>query len=126
MKSGDNPLAGHGRLSYLEIPARDPHQSATFYEKVLGWKSQARNADDLRFSSSDGLLIGRFVTDRAVADEPGVVPFVYVDGIDAALGRATEHGGAIEKTAYAEGDVRVARVRDPAGNLIGLWQFAHG
>jgi hypothetical protein len=33
----DASLAWHGGLSYLEIPAIDPRQSAAFYEKVVGW-----------------------------------------------------------------------------------------
>jgi len=36
MKSEANPLAKHGHLSYLEIPAMDPRQSAAFYERVFG------------------------------------------------------------------------------------------
>jgi predicted enzyme related to lactoylglutathione lyase len=125
-KSDENPLVRHGGLSYLELPAAVPSRSAAFYEKVLGWKIDVRTADDQRFSVGDGLLIGRFVKGRAASREPGLVPMFYVRGLDAAVTRAAEHGGEIVEAPYAEGDVRVARVRDPAGNLLGLWQFASG
>jgi len=59
MRSEANPLAKHGRLSYLEIPAPDPRQSAAFYERVFGWKIDRRSSDDFRFSDREGLLIGR-------------------------------------------------------------------
>ena len=124
MKSEGNPLARHGRLSYLEIPAREPRRSATFYERVFGWKIDERSREDFRFADVDGLLIGRWVTDRGPSREPGMLAFVYVDGIDAAISRAASNGGEIVKAQYLEGDVRVASVRDPAGNVVGLWQFA--
>ena len=64
----------------------------------------------------------RWVTDRAIAREPGLLTYFYVDRIDEAVERATAHGGEIVQTPYAEGNLWVATVCDPAGNLIGLWQ----
>jgi len=52
------------------------------------------------------------------------LPFIYVEDIEAAIARVSSSGGEIVKAPYAEGDVRVARIRDPAGNLLGLWQFS--
>jgi predicted enzyme related to lactoylglutathione lyase len=121
-----NPLAKHGRLSYLEVPARDGRASATFYERVFGWKIDHRGGDDYRFSDGEGAMIGRFVLDREPAREAGLMAFIYVDGLDAAVARARDNGGELVKAPYAEGDVRVATLRDPAGNLIGMWQFAGG
>jgi len=124
MRREANPLAKHGRLSYLEIPAIDPRQSAAFYERVFGWKIDQRSKDDFRFSDRDGLLIGRWATGNVASREAGILPFIYVDDIEAAIGRVTATGGEIVKASYAEGDVRIARIRDPAGNLVGLWQFS--
>jgi uncharacterized protein len=47
-----------------------------------------------------------------------------VKGVEAAVARVTEDGGQIVQPPYAEGDLRVARIRDPAGNLLRLWQLA--
>jgi predicted enzyme related to lactoylglutathione lyase len=47
----------------------------------------------------------------------------YVDSIDDAVARVIESGGEITRPPYLEGDVRVARLRDPAGNALGMWQF---
>jgi len=124
MRSEANPLAKHGRLSYLEIPAPDPRQSAAFYERVFGWKIDRRSSDDFRFSDREGLLIGRWTTGLVASREAGVLPFIYVEDIEAAIARVSSSGGEIVKAPYAEGDVRVARIRDPAGNLLGLWQFS--
>jgi predicted enzyme related to lactoylglutathione lyase len=121
---GTNPLARHGGVSYLEIPAHDPRRSADFYARVFGWQIDERTGDDFRFSDGAGLLIGRFALGGVASRDPGLVPFLYVDSIDAAVAHVTTGGGEIVKPPYAEGDIRVARIRDPAGNVLGLWQFA--
>lgn len=120
----DPRLARHGRLSYLEIPALDPDRSAAFYETVLGWKVDRRGSDDLRFSDATGELIGRWVTGRAAAREPGVLPYIYVDGIEGVVELVTKSGGEVVRPLYPEGNVWVTTVRDPAGNVIGLWEEA--
>jgi predicted enzyme related to lactoylglutathione lyase len=124
MGKDGNPLARHGALSYLEIPAAAPRESARFYERVLGWHIERRSDDDFRFTGADGRLIGRWVKGRAAAREPGMVPYLYVDAVGDAIARAVEDGGEILEGPVAEGDILIARVRDPGGNLIGLWQFA--
>jgi len=120
----DNPLARHGGVSYLEIPTTDPKRSAAFYSAVVGWKCEERKPGDIRFADDRMLLIGRFVPGRTIGSEPGITPIIYVNDLDRAVTYATEHGGEIVKASVTEGDTRVARVRDPSGNLIGLWQFA--
>jgi uncharacterized protein len=114
-----NPLARHGGLSYLEIPALDGERSAAFYASVLGWKIDRRSDTDFRFSAGDDLLIGRWLIARAVSAD-GRVPFFYVDDIQHAISLCADVVEAIKP----EGDILLARVRDPAGNLLGLWQFA--
>jgi len=118
-----NPLARHGHVSYLEIPALDAKRSAAFYESVFGW--QVRGADTARPSFDDGSgdLIGAWVTGRAVSREPGLVAYIYVKKIDEIVARISAQGGEIIKPPYPEGDVWVAAFRDPAGNVMGVWQF---
>ncbi len=118
----DASLARHGGLSYLEIPAVEPRQSAAFYEKVLGWTLRAPDTDDPRFCDATGHLIGRWQTGRAISREPGLLPYIYVDHIDDVVERVKAHGGEVVKATYSEGNLWVATVRDPAGNVIGLWQ----
>ena len=122
--SEENPLARHGAISYLEIAATDPRRSATFYEHVAGWQIDERAERDFRFSGGGGRLIGRWVVGRVASPEPGLLPLIYVSDLDSSLASVVRRGGEIVELPYLEGDVRVARIRDPAGNLLGLWQFA--
>jgi predicted enzyme related to lactoylglutathione lyase len=115
-------LARQGRVSYLEIPAVDAEQSAAFYEAVFGWRVERRPTGHRNFDDGGGGLIGRWATDRAVSREPGLLPYIYVDGIDATVERILKQGGEVVEAPYPEGDLWVARFRDPAGNLMGIWQ----
>jgi predicted enzyme related to lactoylglutathione lyase len=117
----DNPLARHGGLTYLHIPATDLRKSAEFYGSVLGWKLEERK-DGWRFADRDGLLIGGFGLGEPQRDER-LVCYFYVDDLQAALARAVAAGGEVVAPPSEQPDIRTARVRDPAGNLIGLWQF---
>ncbi len=117
----NNPLARHGGLTYLHVPAADLRASAAFYAAVFGWKIEERK-DGLRFADRDGLLIGGFGLGTAQREER-LVCYFYVENINAAVGRAAAAGGEVVTPPREQADIQVARVRDPAGNLIGLWQF---
>jgi hypothetical protein len=118
----DDGLARHGHVSYLEIPAVDPEQSAAFYEAVFGWQIRGRDSGGPSFDDRSGTLIGRWVTGRAVSGEPGLLPFIYVDRIDDIVARVMSEGGEVVQPVYPEGDLWVATFRDPAGNVMGVWQ----
>jgi hypothetical protein len=117
----DNRIARVGGLTYLEVPATDLRRSAAFYEAVLGWRVEWRAEDDARFEDATAHLIGRFVTGRPAARDGGFLPHVFVEDVDEAVSRALAHGGEVVTPPRAEGDLRLAKVRDPAGNALGLW-----
>jgi predicted enzyme related to lactoylglutathione lyase len=115
-------LFDHGRLSYVQIPALDVRASAAFYEKVFGWKVRGGSDSHLSFTDATGDMIGAWVTGREISHEAGFLPYIYVHGIDVVLERILAAGGDLVKPPYPEGDLWVATVRDPAGNVIGVWQ----
>jgi uncharacterized protein len=57
-----------------------------------------------------------------VAGAGGVRPYVFVEDVDATVAKAMSAGGEVAAAPYPEGDLRVATLRDPAGNIIGVWQ----
>jgi predicted enzyme related to lactoylglutathione lyase len=124
--SVDARLARHGGLSYLEIPAVNTRLSAAFYEEVLGWSVREKETEEPRFSDTTGHLIGRWVTGRAIARDSGFLPYFYVEHIGEVVKRAAALGGEVVKPLYREGNLWVATVRDPAGNVLGLWEQASG
>jgi predicted enzyme related to lactoylglutathione lyase len=111
----------NGGVSYLELPAPEPRVLADFYGDVFGWTIGGRD-EEPSFEDGTGHVIGHFVSRNAVAGEAGIRPYVYVDDVDATLQRATAHGGEVVREPYPEGDLSVATFRDPAGNVVGVWQ----
>ena len=116
-------LLDNGRLSYIQIPAVNVRESAEFYARAFGWVVRSGNDQHLSFTDATGDMIGAWVTGREASREPGVLPYIYVHGIDAAIARLTSAGGTVVKPPYPEGDLWVATFCDPAGNVVGIWQM---
>jgi predicted enzyme related to lactoylglutathione lyase len=110
-----------GGISYLRVPATDPRRSAAFYKDVFGWRIDA-DREDPSFEDGTGHVIGHFMADHPVAGDAGVLPYVFVRRVDETLEKVIAHGGEVVTPPYPEGDLRVATFRDPAGNVIGVWQ----
>ena len=117
----EGTVARPGGVSYLRIPARDVAQSAEFYRAVFGWRLRGR-PDAPSFSDGTGHVIGHWRTDLPVAGEAGVLPYVYVTSLDDTLRAAADRGAELVTPPYPEGTLSVATIRDPAGNVIGVWQ----
>jgi uncharacterized protein len=114
-------VARPGGVSYLRIPARDVAQSGEFYRAVFGWRLRG-NPDAPSFSDGTGHVIGHWRTDLPAAGEAGVLPYIYVTSLDDTLRAAVEYGAELATEPYPEGNLWIATVRDPAGNVIGIWQ----
>jgi predicted enzyme related to lactoylglutathione lyase len=119
--SVEERLRRPGGVAYLRIPAADPVATATFYRDVFGWEV---DLDRERPSFRDGSahVIGHFVTDREVAPEGGVLPYIYVDDVRATVERARDAGAEVVTEPFDEGELLLAVVRDPGGNQVGAWQ----
>jgi uncharacterized glyoxalase superfamily protein PhnB/predicted enzyme related to lactoylglutathione lyase len=113
------------RLCYLEIPAVSAHESAAFYEKVFGWNIRHRDSERPSFDDATGDVSGAWVTGRDISAKAGLLPYIWVDAIDAILARAAAHGGQIVEGSHPDAPdstSRIATFRDPAGNLMGLYE----
>jgi hypothetical protein len=119
--ASDEGLATPGAITYLHIPAADVRRSAAFYGDVFGWR--IHNADSGRpgFEDTSGRIGGAWVTNQAVASEPGLLPYIYVSDVDQTVARIKAGGGEIVSGPGPEGSLIVATFRDPAGNVVGLW-----
>jgi uncharacterized protein len=121
MSAGEPRVFRPGGISYLRVPAPDPARTAAFYESVFGWEVRS-DREDPSFEDGTGHVIGHFMPDQPVAGETGVQPYVYVENVDETLEKASAAGGRLVKEPYPEGDLWVATFRDPAGNVVGVWQ----
>jgi predicted enzyme related to lactoylglutathione lyase len=109
----------HGRLCYLQIPARDLMESAGFYEQIFGWKIERPYPS---FEAPG--LIGQWVIDRAPAAEGGLLVWINVDRIDDVVESVRARGCEVPEPPSRDGPRWLATIRDPAGNVLGIVQ--HG
>jgi predicted enzyme related to lactoylglutathione lyase len=117
----DSRVSRPNGISYLRIPARDVRQSAEFYRAVFAWKVSS-DPDHPSFEDGSGHVIGHWIKDLQVVGEAGVVPYIYVDRIKETLEKIQSNGGDVVRAPYPEGELWVATFRDPAGNVLGIWQ----
>lgn len=114
-----------GGVSYLRIPAADPPALAAFYRTVFGWNIRG-NPEAPSFDDGSGHVIGHFVRELAPAGADGIRPYIYVANVDETLERAVANGAEVDTERYPEGNLWVAVIRDPGGNVVGVWQQAGG
>jgi predicted enzyme related to lactoylglutathione lyase len=116
------PTLGNGKICYVEIPATDVQRSAEFYEKVFGWKIRKRGDGAIAFDDGVGQVSGTWVTGRPPATSPGLLIHIMVDSVTATMETLTAQGGEIVQPIGADAPEITARFRDPAGNVLGLYQ----
>ena len=116
------PTFANGKICYIEMPAEDVARSADFYKRVFGWKIRKRGDGSTAFDDTTGEVSGTWVLGRAPAREPGLLVYVMVHSVAATLDGVVANGGEIVQSIGADAPEITARVRDPAGNVIGLYQ----
>jgi predicted enzyme related to lactoylglutathione lyase len=116
------PTLGNGKICYLEIPAIDVNRSAEFYRQVFGWQTRRRGDGHLAFDDTVGEVSGSWVTGRPPSGEVGLLVYVMVDDAGAAVEAIVTYGGEIVQPIGVEAPEITARFRDPAGNILGVYQ----
>jgi predicted enzyme related to lactoylglutathione lyase len=116
------PNFANGKICYIEIPATDIARSAEFYRQVFGWRLRQRGDGRTAFDEGVGEVSGTWVLGRPAASIPGLLLYVMVDSVAATVDLVVAHGGEIVQAVGADAPEITARLRDPAGNVIGLYQ----
>jgi predicted enzyme related to lactoylglutathione lyase len=112
-----------GEIRYLQIPTADVDASAGFYERALGWTIRTRGDGSTAFDDATSEVSGEWVLDRQPAGDAGVLVYVRVDDVEAILQKIAEAGGEIVVPPTPQGErMAYATFRDPAGNVLGIFQ----
>jgi uncharacterized protein len=125
-----------GRVVHFEIPFDDGDRARSFYAEAFGWQLQPMPEMDYTLvmsgpSGDSGPTEAGFINGGMIArsNAPTSAPTIAVDveSIDDTLKKIEELGGStvVEKTPVG-GMGFTAYVRDPEGNVIGLWETARG
>lgn len=114
--------ATNGKICYLEVPALNAAQSAEFYTQVFGWPMRTRGDGMRAFDDATGQVSGAFVMGRPSSPTPGLLFYIMVDSVVATCRAIEACGGVIVQAVGVDAPEITARFRDPAGNVIGLYQ----
>ena len=116
------PTRANGKVCYIEIPATDVQRSAMFYNQVFDWNIRQRGDGQTAFDDTTGEVSGAWVRGRPPAGEPGLLVYIMVDSVAAAVEAVVAAGGEIVQPIGADAPEITARFHDPGGNVIGLYQ----
>jgi predicted enzyme related to lactoylglutathione lyase len=121
-------MMANNRVVHFEIPANQPEALANFYRDLFGWKFHKAPLPGPEYwladTGADGPGINGAVMQRQHPQQPWM-NYVDVPSIDAALDKAKSLGAeiALPKTPVP-GVGALAAIKDPQGNICGLWEQA--
>jgi predicted enzyme related to lactoylglutathione lyase len=113
----------HGKICYLEIPAKTAEASAEFYRSIFGWKVRRRGDGELAFDDPGGVS-GTWVKEADRTPDERTRTYIMVDSIEGTLKLIQEAGGQVltPRTEIGEGLGAFAAFADPVGNEFGLYE----
>jgi uncharacterized protein len=113
-----------GKICYLEIPAIDIAESAQFYQQVFGWQIRQRNDGSTAFDDTTGEVSGTWALGRPPSTDPGLVVSIMVANAATTIAAIIAAGGEIVQPVNPDEREVYALFRDPAGNILGIYQQA--
>jgi uncharacterized protein len=124
MTTTPTPNYRTGKICYIEIPAIDVAQSAQFYQRVFGWHVRQRDDGSNAFDDTVGGVSGTWVTGRPPMSNPGLLVSIMVANAATTIAAIIAAGGEITQPVNPEEHEIYAHFRDPAGNILGIYQQA--
>jgi hypothetical protein len=113
----------HGKICYLEIPAKTAQASADFYSSIFGWEVRKRGDGQLAFDDAGGVS-GTWVKESDRTPDERTRTYIMVDDIAKTLKQIEKEGGRVlqGRTVIASGMGAFAIFADPVGNEFGLYE----
>ena len=112
----------HGKICYLEIPAKTAQASAEFYSSIF-WTVRKRGDGELAFDDPGGVS-GTWVKESDRTLDERTRTYIMVDAIADTLTRIEAAGGRVltPRTSIGAGMGAFAVFVDPVGNEFGLYE----
>jgi uncharacterized protein len=119
---GPSPGAG-APVDWFEVLGSDADRSQRFYGEVFGWQISRSEAGYLVVDTCSPRGISGGI--GAASQQSWATVYASVDDVDAMLVRAVELGGSREYGPVKVSDqLRTGALRDPAGNVFGVYHRA--
>lgn len=115
-----------GAPIWVELYTSDPDAATAFYSRVFGWtvvESGPEFGGYRTFEHDGGRVAGCMRNDGITGGTDQWCVYLESDDVEATVRMAEANGGSIEIEPTQVGDLgHMAFVRDPAGELVGIWQ----
>jgi hypothetical protein len=118
-----------GQFCWLDLAATDADSAKAFYRNLFGWSSYEQLANGgsftrLRMSDHDvGSIYQLKETLLANGMTSHWTPYVRVNDIERAAGRAAKFGGTVVVDPFlVSGVARIALILDSVDAVVGLWE----
>lgn len=111
----------HGKINYVELPARDIEASKRFFTEAFGWAFTDYGPAYAAFDQA-GLDGGFFKSDLSVSTENGsALVVLYSQALETTLADVEKAGGRIVKPIFTFPGGRRFHFTDPSGNEFAVW-----
>ena len=111
----------HGKLDYVEFPARDLATTRTFFNAAFGWEFEEFGPDYCAFAGQ-GLDGGFYRSELYSNTRNGAALLVfYSDDLETTLAKIEQAGGRIEKPIFDFPGGRRFHFSEPSGNEFAVW-----
>jgi predicted enzyme related to lactoylglutathione lyase len=124
------------KVVHFEIPADDVERAKNFYGSIFGWDLQTMQMGEGEYTTVKTTAVdeqtqmptepgaingGMMQRDARISTSPVIT--IGVDGIDDALKQIEDQGGStVTPRTPIPGMGAFAYVKDPEGNVLGLWE----
>jgi predicted enzyme related to lactoylglutathione lyase len=115
-----------GSFVWHELMTKDPEAALKFYGELFGWKYKTGEMGPMKYHE---ILVGERpiggITGTMGPGQPSAWhAYVSVDNVDAAMQRATQHGGKVQMPPMdIPGTGRFAMLADPSGAVIAPFTY---
>ncbi|WP_028671047.1 VOC family protein [Saccharospirillum impatiens] len=111
----------HGKINYVEMPARDIAATKRFFGAAFGW-SFVDYGPEYTALENAGLDGGFFKSEQSATTSNGsVLVVLYSDNLNATLQQVKAAGGAIMREVFEFPGGRRFHFSDPSGNEFAVW-----
>ncbi len=111
----------HGKINYVEFPARDIEGTKIFFKSVFGWTFTNFGSEYIAFSD-EGLDGGFYQSDLTVSTKNGSALIVfYSKELENTQSQVQNAGGSIIKPIFTFPGGRRFHFSDPSGNEYAVW-----
>lgn len=120
-----------GFFCWFDYNAKDPEGAKAFYTETIGWTTEHMEEMDYTMWKAESGTIGGLMKLAEEAEKMGApshwLGYVWVDDVDACVGRATEAGATIYVPATDIPNIgRFAIFADPMGGVIAAYTSTSG